>query len=238
MNLYTSLAVGAALLGSAAAGAAASPNLVTNGSFETPSIVATGTYAWYGHNATAITGWTVVAPGVSVDGSQLTPDTFLGLKASDGRQWIDLTGNYGYDKGLRSDAFATVVGQHYTVSFDVGNLVWNGFGRSTVGLSINGGAEQLFANTSLASTATAPMNWAHFSVDYVATAASTSLTFTGRANDAWSNNAGIGLDNVSVQWVSAVPEPASPALMLVGLAMLGAVMRRSRRRGGSNGRHT
>lgn len=205
-------------------------NLVANGSFEAPNIVATNIYAWYGNGSTAIPGWTVVAPGASVDGTQLTPDTYLGLKGSDGRQWIDLTGNYGYDKGLRSDSFATVVGQHYTVSFDVGNLLWGGFGRSTVGLSINGGTEQLFANTSLVTTGDYPMNWAHFSLDYEATSTSTTLAFFGRANGVLSNNAGIGLDNVSVtQITSAVPEPETYALMLAGLGAVGLVARRRAR---------
>jgi hypothetical protein len=212
---------GAVALAALCSAGAAQANLVTNGSFEAPNIVG-GAYQLYAGGATTITGWTVIAPGDSI---QLTPDTYMGLKASEGRQWLDLTGIYGYDKGVQSDPFATTVGQHYTVSFDVGNYV--PFGPSTLGLSINGGAEQRFTNSSLATTADYPMNWAHFSLDYVATGASTQLSFLGRANGALSNNGGIGLDHVSFT-ATAVPEPETAALLLVGLGALGFVGRRSR----------
>jgi hypothetical protein len=154
---------------------------------------------------------------------QLTPDTYLGLKASDGRQWIDMTGITGYDKGVLSDAIATTVGGLYHLSFDVGNYL--PFGVSTLGVSVNGGPEQLFVNPSLAVTATNPMNWATFGFDWVATSSSTQLAFLGRANGAQSNNLGIGLDNVVF---APVPEAGSLGLMALGLAAIG--LRLGRRR--------
>lgn len=221
-RLLRPAAMAALLLGSCTAQA----NLVANASFESPNIVG-GAYQLFTTGSTAITGWTVL--GGAGESIQLTPDTYLGLKASDGRQWIDLTGIYGYDKGLRSDSFATTVGQHYTVGFDVGNYL--PFGRSTVGLAINGATEQLFTNTSLVGGGTYPMDWQHFSTDFVATSTTTQLSFFGRANGALSNNAGIGLDNVSVSLaasVSAVPEPEIDTLMLAGLGALGLLGRRCR----------
>jgi hypothetical protein len=200
------------------AGSAGATYLVANGSFEAPNLVGGG-YVLYGTGSTAISDWTVLGP-VS-DSVQLTPDTYFGLRASDGRQWLDLTGIYGYDKGVRSDAFATEVGATYRVAFDVGNHA--SFGRSTLGVSLNGGAERLFANTAPA-TAIDPMNWAAFSFDWVADSTSTQLRFLGRANGALSNNGVIGLDNVSVSLVTApVPEPASAGLLLCGLVLLGSV---------------
>jgi Protein of unknown function (DUF642) len=206
-------------------GGAHAANLVTNGSFEAPSIVASNNYALYSTGSSAVTGWTMLGlPGESV---QLTPDTYLGLKASDGRQWVDLTGITGYNKGVLSNTIAVVPGSTYTLAFDVGNYL--PFGASTVGVSISGGAEQLFTNTSLAVTATNPMNWASFSMTWVATGSTANLSFLGRANGALSNGSGIGLDNVRFD-LAPVPEPHSAWLLLAGLPMLGIWRRRTSRR--------
>jgi hypothetical protein len=212
-----------ACLAASLSGTGHAANLINNGSFETPSIVASGAYLNYNTGATGITGWTVLGPSTGVPVS-LVPDTYLGLKASDGRQWIDLTGITGYDKGLKSDDFATTVGSSYTLSFDVGNYL--PFGISTLGVAINGGAEQLFTNTSLAVTATNPMNWAAFSVTWVATTPSANISFVGRANGALSNSNVIGLDNVRFD-LAPVPEPHSAWMLLLGLPMLGAWRRRT-----------
>ena len=56
----------------AAASSANAANLLTNGSFEDPNIVANNTYTLYPLGSTAITGWTVVGGEI-----QLTPDTYF-----------------------------------------------------------------------------------------------------------------------------------------------------------------
>ncbi|GEM_PF-2198870 len=215
------------------AGPASAANLVNNGSFETPDVTAGNNYVLYNTGSTGVTGWTVLGP-TPIDAIHITPDTYQGLKGSDGHQWIDLTGIYGYDKGLLSDAIATAIGTKYHVSFDVGNYV--PFGMATLGVAINGGAEQLFTNTSLAPTLTAPMNWASFGFDWVADSTSTRLSFVGRANGVLSNNGGIGLDNVSLTLLSSpAPEPSSWMLLLGGLGLVGALGRR-RAQGGPDAR--
>lgn len=203
-------------------GSAHAASLVTNGSFEAPNIVGGG-YVLYTTGSTAINGWTVLGP--PSDSIQLTPDTYAGLQASDGHQWLDLTGIYGYDKGVRSDAFVTAPGATYRVSFDVGNYI--PFGMATVGVSVNGGLEQLFTNTSLDANPKSPMNWAAFGFDLVADSTSTQLDFLGRANAGLSNDGGIGLDNVAFELIKpAVPEPQTWALMLGGLGLVASIARR------------
>ncbi|MBI3791461.1 MAG: PEP-CTERM sorting domain-containing protein [Gemmatimonadetes bacterium] len=212
-----------------AAPSADAQNLVTNGSFERP-LTPAGIYQLYNSGSRAITGWTVVSLNPATPEIQLTPDTYCPvgcLKASQGHQWLDLTGITGYNKGVRSDSIGVQLGHTYTISWDVGNLVWPTFNEATVGLSLNGGAEVLYTNTSLASTATAPMNWMHFTRSWTATSNWLTLQFLGRANGALSNANGIGLDDVAVvEDVTTTPEPASLALMATGLLGLGLVGRR------------
>jgi hypothetical protein len=192
-------------------------NLVNNGSFESPDVLSQSSgLDLYLTGSTAITGWTVVGPTAS-DSIQLVPDTFLGLQASDGHQWVDLTGDVGYNKGLISDAIATSVGTTYHLSFDVGNYLPDGV--STVGLQINGGPETLFTNDSLAATSTSPMNWAAFGVNWIADSPDTRLTFIGLANGAMSNDNVIGLDDIAL--TPAVPEPSSWAIMFAGMCTFG-----------------
>jgi hypothetical protein len=220
-SLKTHLVAAGALL---AAAAPASANLLTNGSYEALNIVPSGFYQIFNAGSTGIAGWTVMGGPV-----QLTPDTYLALKADDGRHWIDLTGIFDYDKGLRSDAVAVSVGTTYDISFSVGNYL--PFGRSTVGLSINGGAESLFTNLSLAVTADNPMNWQSFTVQWLADSPTLSLEFRGRANGALSNNAGIGLDAVGVVAASTGPTPVPvPVSGTAGLALAALALLSGQRR--------
>lgn len=194
--------------------AEAETNLLSNGSFETPSI-AGSSYVLYGQGSTAITGWTVVG-----EDTQLTRAEFL--PASDGSQWIDLTGIYGYNKGLRSDAVSTTIGQRYTLSFDIGDYYVPGFQTASLGVSINNGAQMLFTNIYQAGV----MDWKRQTLSWIADSSTASITFVGVENGNLSNNAGIGLDNVVFAQASAVPEPATYGMLLGGLAMMGAFMRR------------
>lgn len=191
-------------------GSAHAANLLTNGSFETPNIVANNFYTLYGTGSTSITGWTVVGGDI-----QLTPDTYMGLNASDGRQWIDMTGIYGYDKGVRSDAVATTLGQAYTLTFDLGNYV--PFGTSTLSVSINNGPASLFTNIV---NGAGPMDWESMSMSWMADSASAQITFLGVANGALSNDAVIGFDNASF---SANPVPVPATAWLLGSGLLGLI---------------
>ena len=109
---------------------AAQADLITNGSFETPT-VPPGTFSNFSTGSTAITGWTVIGPPVSVVSGTFQAPLF---PAQDGTQWLDLTGPTSGGGGVQQTV-ATTPGQTYNLSFYVGT----GFGTtSTVGVLING----------------------------------------------------------------------------------------------------
>lgn len=87
-----------------------------------------------------------------------------------------------------------------------------------------GGASQSFTHNS-----SDPGNiWGSYGFDFVASAASETLTILGQSLPRGGNC--IGLDNVSVTpgSVSAVPEPTNCALMLGGLGAIIALARKRR----------
>lgn len=204
----------------ALATAAALPSIglaaLTNGSFESGDL-ADGTSAYYTLGSTAITGWQVIG-GSNV---QLVDQDFLAgsgyaLSASDGRQWVDLTGgNEGFGKGL-SQTFAGTAGQDYTLTFDLGRLL----SRNPASLDVNVNGNVLsFSNTGAAGGNV--MDWKAYSLTFTGQASNT-LSFVGSAFSG-GNSTLVGLDNVVL---TPVPEPTSLALMLGGLGLLGVAARR------------
>jgi hypothetical protein len=194
--------------------ALAATNLLVNGSFETPGYASIGDH-FFASGSTDITGWTAVGPGETQLSYHPT--------CTDGFQCIDLTGVYGYDKGLRSDSVSTVVGTAYLLTFDLGNVVAAGFGSSTVSVSINNGAATWFTNVVNADPS--GFEWESQSMTWVADAASAQITILGVANGSMSNNAGILLDNVAFS-AAPVPESETWTMLLAGLGLVGFAAKR------------
>ena len=186
-------------------------NLVTNGSFEVGT--APGVYATVGTGDSNITGWSVSNGTVDYIGSYWT--------AADGSRSIDLAGN---SYGTLSQAIHLVANQAYSLTFFLSANPDNSEFPRTVQVGIDGLIQDFnFTGSPNLSN----MGWQQQTLNFVAgSTGSTLLSFTAL-------NAGTfygpALDNVSL---SAVPEPSTWAMMLLGLSMIGFGLRRRIRSAG------
>ncbi|HEY1125363.1 MAG TPA: PEPxxWA-CTERM sorting domain-containing protein [Sphingobium sp.] len=221
---------GALLAVSTMASPGAAANLLTNGSFENPVLSTLSTnIAFYGNGSTAITGWTVdMRPGSTSNYVQLTNNSqFGGLNASDGIQFLDLTGITGRGAGVLSNAVATSSSLDYVVSFDVGAVFYTGsYGTATVDLLINGALAGSFTVQPPGSNG---FNWQRFSYAFSGDNSPVRIGLYASFSQG-SSDLGVGLDNVVLEsrerQAPSVPEPASWAMMIGGFAIAGAAMRR------------
>lgn len=197
-------------------------NLISNGGFETPVTVG-GSSTTLAGGSTTITGWQVVGPNILLLNTGYTEPN-VSFAAHLGLNSVDLTGagNVGPTAGI-TQTVATTAGQAYLLTFWLGNADGSGNGNyllpSALSLSIDGGTAQTFSNSD---TTTFTINWKQFSTGFVATSASTTLSFL---NATGATDSEAGLDDVVLV---AVPEPATAALALAGMAVV--CMRLHRRR--------
>lgn len=150
-------------------------------------------------------GWTVTAGTVDVIGAP----AFFDLVPGNGR-YIDLDGSTN-DAGLLSMSFSSLAAGTYTLTFDLAGSHRGTAESVTVSF---GGTSQLYALASNDGFTT-------FSLTAMPVAGNLTLSFQNAGGD----NVGALLDNVKI---TAVPEPESGAMLLAGLAALGAVARRRR----------
>lgn len=200
-----------------------STNLFVNGSFEAP-VLPSSQFVSYAVGSSGLTGWTIVGPA----GQALSqvPSTFAGnppfqFPAEDGNQWMDLTGfNNNAPVGL-AQTIATTPGHAYAITFWVGNVSGGLFGTtSTVNVELSQGGGGSCTNT----TPGLVLSWMKCMVNFTADGASTTVTFRN-ADPSFDNSN--GLDNVSIDLArSAVPEPASWAMLIAGFGLTGGLLRR------------
>lgn len=157
--------------------------------------------------STDITGWLVTA------GIDLLEDPW---DVADGLRAVDLDGR---SPGAIQQTFATDVGQTYLVSFQYsgnpsGSLVTKD-ARVTAGDFSN-----IFAFDTTGQTIT---NLTWITASFLFTATDTSSTLAFASLSAADSAYGMVIDNVSV---SAVPEPATLALLVTGFAVAGLCRRK------------
>lgn len=194
----------AALLG----GTASAANLIANGDFEAPQI-ASPYFA-----TTSLSGWTVDAGNVDI----VQKPSYT---AYTGNQALDLVGT-GVSTGAISQAFATTIGQTYRLVFAYTNNTDTNANLSADVL-VSGVASLLSGSLSHQGGTTNTPNWTIFDKTFVADSTSTKLSFLDTSNR---GNQGLFLDSVSVS--AAVPEPATWALMILGVGVVGGALRRKK----------
>lgn len=201
----------------------AAANLIANGGFEQGTFsggiflaqqiqpgdstlpnwtVSNGPVTWY------TSGWNNNSPQVP-----LNPRTgSFGVNLSDGTS----------NTVTLSETINLLPFQEYQLSFWVGNYSFNN-GPAGLNVNITDGT----SNTLLLSEALAPVTnehtWTRFAFNFIADGTSNTINFSEINGPSY-----IGLDDVSV---TAVPEPATWAMMLLGFASVGFLAYRRRNQG-------
>lgn len=228
MKSVTLVAFAAAVVAAPASAAG-----LVNGGFEQPG---TSNVVYLHQGSTFLPGWTVVdsLPGGDDDIAHQNSAAYggLGVVASEGSRFLELTGVVGRGKGVKSDAINTVAGTTYRVGFDVGAFFVGGqgsYGDVTLDLLVDNTLVGSFTN--VLGLSTPGSDWQRFTYDFVASGPSVRLTFL-TSTALTSSYLGAGLDNVAFERVSApapsVPEPGAWGLMILGFGLAGAGLRRAR----------
>ena len=206
----------AALL-AASAGPVSAAEVIVNGGFEQPTV--TGTCCTT-TPTDPLPGWTVTAGDVNVVIG--TFGSTNGNLAFEGSQYLDIVGQQ--PNGALEQDFATIAGQTYTVSFAYSHNLFGGAPAASGLFSVDvlGGVLTHMGGT------TNDLGWSTYLGQFVAQGSSATIAFSGAQS---TDNAGLFLDAVSV--TGAVPEPATWAMLILGLGMVGGAMRRQTARRGS-----
>jgi choice-of-anchor C domain-containing protein len=196
---------------------AANAAVFQNGSFELGTANIGQFTTLNAGDSTSITGWTVGSGNIDYIGSY--------WMAADGSRSLDLN---GLVPGSIFQTFDVVAGQTYRVTFDLaGNPAGTPVEKT---LTTTAGATVVLSSFDTTGRSLTNMGWTPVSFLFTATSSQETLTFqsttTGISNnDQFPTAFGPALDNVSV---TAVPEPATWAMLILGFVSIGLVAYRKK----------
>jgi choice-of-anchor C domain-containing protein len=192
----------------------AKANFVVNGGFESPAISGGATFQTYAVGSTGITGWTVI-PGTNSGASGSVDLIGSYFPAHSGAQSVDLDGSsIPGPGGLSQTITGLVQGTSYVLDFFYGNNPNGTTASATVSIGT------LTTTITHSGSTFGVMNYTEGTYSFVATGTTQILTFT--STDPSNDVNGIALDDVSI----SVPEPASCAMLGLGMLAVGAYARR------------
>ncbi len=220
-SLLATTGVAAALSLSALAGSAsaATIELLTNGGFDDVGDGVPegwGGLTYYAGGPVALPGWTIESGSVD-----LTDTSSIWGPAGGGQYSLDIN---GWSAGTLSQSFATVLGRTYTVAFQYSRNPANAPAVAAALVSAGGKSLEVTALGDGSFGGQGNMQWSMGGFTFAGTGNQETITLQALID----GNAGVFFDEVSVS--TAVPEPATWALMIGGFGMAGVTLRSRRRR--------
>jgi hypothetical protein len=207
-----------------AAPVSAATNLVVNGDFEAGNVGFTSGYAYV-----ATPGDFAMYPEGTYTVGESARDyhnLWADFPAYEGDLFFIANGSVANDlPAWQQTLTGLVVGQTYNFSAYAVNVCCNSsFGGNNatpfiIAVRTDGGTQTVATSGAVTGTG----NWIQFGGSFVATSSTANLSIFNDNSQASGND--YGLDNISV---TAVPEPASWAMMIGGFGLLGAAARRRR----------